>query len=192
MSAIDDYERVTAATGADWREWLAANHEDSPGVWLVFYKKASGIPSIDWSEAVDEALCFGWVDSKVKSIDDDRYEQYFTRRKPTSPWSKINKVKIAELEAAGRLADAGRRVVDVAKQNGTWTMMDEAEALIVPDDLAAAFVDSAAREFFDQMPPSTRRNTLAWLTLAKRSDTRARRIAATADAAANRERPNSF
>ncbi len=192
MSSINDYERVTAATAADWRSWLAANHEASPGVWLVFYKKRSGTPSVDWGEAVDEALCFGWIDSKVQSIDDERYEQYFTTRKPTSPWSKLNKDKIAALEAAGRLTDAGRSAIDEAKANGSWVIMDDAEALIVPDDLAAAFGDESDRRFFDALPPSTRRNILQWIVLAKRDETRARRIAATAAAAADRERPNNF
>jgi uncharacterized protein YdeI (YjbR/CyaY-like superfamily) len=192
MTAINDYERVAAATAAEWRSWLAANHETSPGIWLVFFKKASGIPSIEWSDAVTEALCFGWIDSKVQSIDEERYEQYFTRRKPTSPWSRINKEKIAELIAAGRLAEAGLRTIEVAKENGSWSILDDAEALIVPDDLSVAFPDSEAREFFDAMPPSTRRNTLAWIALAKREETRARRIAATAAAAAKRERPNGF
>ncbi len=192
MTSINDYERVTAATGDEWRAWLEENHANSPGVWLVFFKKGSGTPSVTWSEAVDEALCFGWIDSKVQSIDDERYEQYFTRRKPTSPWSKVNKAKIVELEAAERLTESGLRAIEVAKANGSWTIMDGAEALIVPDDLAAAFSDGDAREFFDGLPPSTRRNTLAWIALAKRDDTRARRIAATAEAAANRERPNGF
>jgi len=192
MTAINDYERVTAATPAEWRAWLAINHQTSPGVWLVFFKKGSGIPSVNWGEAVGEALCFGWIDSKVQTIDDERYEQYFTRRKPTSPWSKLNKEKIAELVAAGRLAEAGHRAIEVAKENGSWSILDEAEALIVPDDLSAAFPNNEARKFFDEMPPSARRSTLAWISLAKRDETRARRIAATAAAAANRERPNGF
>jgi uncharacterized protein YdeI (YjbR/CyaY-like superfamily) len=192
MTAINDYERVAAATSAEWRSWLAANHVTSPGVWLVFFKKGSGIASIEWGEAVAEALCFGWIDSKVQSIDDERYEQYFTQRKPTSPWSKLNKEKIAELVADDRLAEAGYRTIEVAKENGSWSILDDAEALIVPDDLSAAFPDNEARKFFDEMPPSARRNTLAWIALAKRGDTRARRIAATAAAAAKRERPNGF
>jgi uncharacterized protein YdeI (YjbR/CyaY-like superfamily) len=161
-------------------------------VWLVFSKKGSGVPSISWSEAVDEALCFGWIDSKVQSIDGARYEQYFTLRKPTSPWSKINKDKIAELEAAGRLTPAGVAAVAVAKENGSWSLLDSAEALLVPDDLAAAFPDAAARSYFDGLSPSTRRNILQWIGLAKRPDTRARRIGLMAEAAAERRRPNNF
>ena len=192
MSSVNDYERVTAATAGEWRSWLAANHDTSPGVWLVFFKKNSGTPSVEWGDAVDEALCFGWIDSKVQSIDEARYEQYFTRRKPTSPWSRLNKDKIAQLIAADRLEAAGYRTIEVAKENGSWSLLDDAEALIVPDDLAAAFADDVARRFFDELPPSTRRNILAWIMLAKREDTRARRIAATAAAAARQERPNNF
>ncbi len=114
MTSIDDYERVTAPDSETWRSWLAANHDTSPGVWLIFYKAKSGTPSIDWPAAVDEALCFGWIDSKVVSIDDERYEQYFTKRKPGSPWSKINKEKVAALEAADRIAPAGWAAIDAA------------------------------------------------------------------------------
>lgn len=191
MSQIDDYERVTAPDAATWRAWLSANHDSSPGVWLIFYKARSGTPSIDWGTAVDEALCFGWIDSKAVSIDEARYEQYFTRRKPGSPWSKLNKEKIAALEAAGKIAPAGQAAIDAAKADGSWTIMDEAEALIVPDDLAE-LLDPESLGNFRALSPSRQRNILAWIALAKRDDTRARRIQQTADAIRQGDAPNNF
>lgn len=192
MSSIDGYERVTAPDAATWRSWLEANHGSSPGVWLVFYKKNSSTPSIDWGAAVDEALCFGWIDSKAVSIDQDRYEQYFTRRKRGSPWSKLNKEKVALLESAGRIAPPGWAAIDAAKEDGSWTIMDAAEALIIPEDLAEAFADQQSVDIFRALSPSRQRNILAWIVLAKRPDTRARRIAQTAEAAARGEAPGSF
>lgn len=191
MSQIDDYERVTAPDAATWRSWLSANHDSSPGVWLVFYKAKSGTPSIDWGTAVDEALCFGWIDSKAVSIDEARYEQYFTRRKPGSHWSKLNKDKVAALEAAGKIAPAGRAAIEAAKADGSWTIMDEAEELIVPDDLAE-LLDPDALDNFRALSPSRQRNILAWISLAKRDDTRARRIQQTAEAFRRGQTPNNF
>lgn len=179
-------------SAAAFRRWLEEHHEIETAVWLVYAKKHSGRPSITWSEAVDEALCHGWIDSKAQRIDDDHYEQYFTRRKRGSPWSRINKAKIAELERTDRLAPAGRAVVEAAQEDGSWSILDEVEALIVPDDLARAFSTDARRNF-DALAPSRRRNVLQWIVLARRDDTRAKRILATAAAAAEEGRaPNGI
>jgi len=191
MSAIDDYERIEAPDAETWRTWLEANHGTAPGVWLVFYKKKSGTKSIAWPEAVDEALCFGWIDSKATAIDEERYEQYFTKRKTGSPWSKLNKDKVAALEAAGKIAPAGQAAIDAAKEDGSWSMMDDAEALIVPDDLAR-LLDEQALANFRALSPSRQRTILAWIVLAKRDDTRARRIQQTADAVRRGEAPGNF
>ena len=191
MSAIDDYERIEAPDAETWRTWLEANHSTAPGVWLVFYKKKSGTKSIAWPEAVDEALCFGWIDSKATAIDEERYEQYFTKRKTGSPWSKLNKDKVAALEAAGKIAPAGQAAIDAAKEDGSWSMMDDAEALIVPDDLAR-LLDEQALANFRALSPSRQRTILAWIVLAKRDDTRARRIQQTADAVRRGEAPGNF
>ena len=191
MSAIDDYERIEAPDAETWRTWLEANHGTAPGVWLVFYKKKSGTKSIAWPEAVDEALCFGWIDSKATAIDEERYEQYFTKRKTGSPWSKLNKDKVAALEAAGKIAPAGQAAIDAAKEDGSWSMMDDAEALIVPDDLAR-LLDEHALANFRALSPSRQRTILAWIVLAKRDDPRARRIQQTADAVRRGEAPGNF
>jgi len=110
---------------AAWRQWLEANHSSKQAVWLVFYTAASEKPSITWSDAVDEALCFGWIDSKVVRIDAETRHQYFSRRKPKSTWSKVNKEKIPRLIEDGRMTQAGLESIAVAKQNGWWTILDE-------------------------------------------------------------------
>lgn len=188
----DPIERITAIDGHAFGEWLRSNHETALAVWLVYYKKNSGTPSIAWSQAVDEALCYGWIDSTAKPIDEDQYEQYFTRRKPTSVWSKINKAKVIELEGEHRMQPAGRAAIDVAKANGCWTVLDDAEAHIVPDDLAEAFPSDVARATFDALAPSRRKNILSWIALAKRAPTRERRIQQTAVAAESGIAPNDF
>ncbi|MGI9611867.1 MAG: YdeI/OmpD-associated family protein [Acidimicrobiales bacterium] len=185
-------ERITAANGHEFRAWLDEHHATAAAVWLVYFKKGSGTASIAWSEAVDEALCYGWIDSKAQSIDDNRYEQYFSPRKPTSPWSKINKTKIKALEDENRMQPAGEAAIQTAKSNGSWTVLDDAQNHVVPDDLSEALADQSARDNFDQLSPSRRTSVLCWIALAKRDDTRRRRIQETADAAANSQAPNNF
>jgi uncharacterized protein YdeI (YjbR/CyaY-like superfamily) len=178
--ADDGIARVYAADRAAWRVWLESHAETTAAVWLVIYKKSAGQPSITWDEAVDEALCFGWIDSKAKPIDDLRYRQYFSPRKPTSVWSKINKARIDRLIADGLMREPGLRAIATAKANGSWSVLDEVEALVIPDDLAAAFAESpGARDAFERLSRTNRRNILQWIATAKRPQTRAKRIAAT-------------
>ena len=176
----DGIARIYAADRARWRAWLEANAGTASAVWLVVYKKGSGQPSITWDEAVEEALCFGWIDSKAKPIDDLRYRQYFSPRKPTSVWSKVNKARIERLIADGLMREPGLRAIATAKANGSWSALDDVEALVIPDDLAAAFAESpGAREAFERFSRTNRRNILQWIATAKRPQTRAKRIAAT-------------
>src|SRR5690606_6945779 len=123
----------------EWREWLQKNHVSQKAVWIVFHKKASKKESLSWSEAVDVALCIGWKDSKKININDDTSHQYFSKRKAKSTWSKINKEKINRLITDGLMTDAGYKSIEIAKENGSWTILDEVEELIVPDDLEEAF-----------------------------------------------------
>lgn len=127
-------ESIYASDRAVWRSWLERNHLTSSGIWLIYYKVKSGKPSVLYAEAVKEALCFGWIDSKVKSIDEERYQQIFTPRKPKSVWSKLNKQYIEELIDQGLMTDAGLAKITAAQQDNSWTILDAIEALIMPVD----------------------------------------------------------
>jgi uncharacterized protein YdeI (YjbR/CyaY-like superfamily) len=192
-SGEDGLPWIVAPDRATWRAWLESHGETAPAVWLVFFKKGSGTPTITWDEAVQEALCFGWIDSKAKAIDERSYRQYFSPRKPASGWSRINKAHIERLTAAGLMRPPGLRAIEIAKANGSWSALDEVEALIIPQDLAAAFAAaSGAGQGFDALSRSTRRTILHWIATAKRPQTRASRIAATATAAAEGRAPGGF
>jgi uncharacterized protein YdeI (YjbR/CyaY-like superfamily) len=184
-------ERFQAETLPEWRAWLAVNHHGSNGIWLVSWKSGTGRPRIGYEEAVEEALAFGWVDSKGASLDEERTMLWFTRRKANSPWSLTNKERVARLEASGRMADAGRDAIKAAQANGMWTILDDAQRLIVPADLAAALADvPGARENWDAFSPSARRSVLEWIVLARKPATRQTRIDQTAHRAAQGEVAN--
>lgn len=185
----DEVKEIEAADAAEFRSWLEANHESASAVWLIFWRKGSGHPCIEWSDAVDQALCFGWVDSKVQSLDENRYRQYWSVRKPRSTWSKINKDKIAELTAAGLMMPMGIAAVERAKENGSWTILDGPEAGIVPDDLAAAMDGAGVRGAYDALTTGGRKAILAWLAMAKRETTRSGRIDRTLAALRDGESP---
>lgn len=172
------YPDVLMTNRAEWRAWLAQNHETAPGVWLVTYKKSSGKPHLSYEELVEEALCFGWIDSTVRALDETRYLQLFTPRKPKSTWSRPNKVRVERLIAEGLMAAAGLAVIELAMANGAWTSLDAVDAMIVPDDLAEALArtgDAAAN--FAAFSPSARKGYLHWISQAVRPETRALRIA---------------
>lgn len=175
---------------ASWRAWLAAHHDDSDGIWFLYYKQKTGKPTVSYDEAVEEALCFGWIDSRVNRIDDERYMQLFTPRRPGSTWSKVNKERIERLEERGLITEAGWAPIDAAKADGSWTFLDDIEALIEPDDLAGALdAVPAAREAWNGFPPSARKPALYWVASAKREATRAKRIQQIVDKAADGRRP---
>jgi uncharacterized protein YdeI (YjbR/CyaY-like superfamily) len=178
---------------AAWRAWLAANHGRPDGVWLVTWKKASGKPRIEYGEAVEEALCFGWIDSKPRALDSLRTMLWFAPRKPRTGWSAPNKKRIATLIAAGLMAPAGMAKVAAAKRDGSWTALDAVEALEIPTDLAAALARSGdAAGLFAAFPRSVKRGILEWIANARRPETRARRIAGTARLAERNERANQW
>lgn len=177
----------------EWRAWLQENHDNKQSVWLIRYKKGSNMPTISWSEAVDEALCFGWIDSKAKPIDDEKYMQFFSKRKAVSTWSKVNKEKVQKLIDDGSMTRAGLESIEIAKQNGSWTILDEVEALIIPDDLEEAFkTKTGSKDFFLSLSKSVKKNILQWLVLAKREETRQKRIKETAESAGQKLRPKPF
>ncbi|MBF2098184.1 MAG: YdeI/OmpD-associated family protein [Gloeomargaritaceae cyanobacterium C42_A2020_066] len=183
-------EQVYALSRQVWRDWLTVHHQTQMGVWLVYYKVGSGRPSVRYPEAVQEALCFGWIDSKVKSLDGERYQQVFTPRKPRSVWSKLNKGYVAELQALGLLRPAGLRVMEAAQQDGSWFSLDACEALVIPEDLAQALAQySAAQAHFESYPASLKKAILGWIAAAKRPETRQRRIQRTVEAAGRQQNP---
>lgn len=178
-------------TREEWRAWLERNHGTSPGVWLVSWKKATGKPYVPYGDTVDEALCFGWIDSRVNTLDDERAMRLFTRRNPKSPWSRINKEKAARLMQQARMTEAGASMIAAAQSNGAWTMYDEIEDLVIPPDLASALAaNQTAQTHFDNFSPSSRKNILWWIKSARKPETRAARIARTAELAAGNRMAN--
>jgi uncharacterized protein YdeI (YjbR/CyaY-like superfamily) len=184
---------VWAPDSETWRAWLEQHHDCESGVWLFYHRKGSGRPSIDWSRAVDEALCFGWIDSTVRPIDDLTYKQYFAPRKAKSNWSKVNKQKVERLIAEGRMMPAGFAVIERAKENGSWSNLDDVEAMVMPEDLTVA-LDAlpGARAYVDGLSKTRRWALLYWINGARRESTRADRIRQVAEAAALGKRPSRF
>ena len=184
---------IQPETRTAWRAWLSAHHEKSAGVWLVLFKSASGRQVYSFDDAIEEALCFGWIDSKPRKLDEDRSMLWFAPRKPRSGWSRLNKERVERLIEAGRMADAGQARVDAAKRDGLWSMLDAVEDLEVPSDLAAAFErHTGSREKFDAFPRSVKRGILEWIVQARRPDTRCRRVEETARLASRNERANQW
>lgn len=163
---------------AAWRAWLEAHHAEEEGVWLIYWKAATKKATIRWEQAVQEALCFGWIDSTVKPIDDTRHRQVFSPRKPKSVWSAVNKAHVAQLEADGLMTDAGREAIETAKANGSWNLLDDVEALIIPPELEEALRAEGDELFdaFDGLVKSKKKQALYRLFLAKREPTRKKRI----------------
>lgn len=161
----------------EWRNWLHENHSQSEGVYLIFYKVDHDMPSMRWEEAVRVALCYGWIDSTVKSLGNGKRRQYFCPRKPKSVWSKVNKNHLKELEAEGLIHESGHKAIAIAKENGSWTELDDVENGVVPEDLQKAFDQNiAAFENFQGFTHSQRKSYLYWLHHAKREATRQKRI----------------
>ena len=190
MSQIETYYPETKQ---QWRAWLEENYLQKEAVWLILYKKNVNKPTISWSDAVDEALCFGWIDSVKKKLDEQRSIQFFSKRKPKSTWSKINKEKVQKLMEAGQMTNAGLDCIALAKQNGSWEILDSVEQLAIPKDLETELMSKAnAMDFFLSLSKSTKKAMLQWLVLAKRPDTRQKRIAEIAKLAAQQQKPKQF
>lgn len=183
--------RPTSRT--DWREWLEKNHHSQQAVWLVYFKSSSKMDTLSWSEAVDEALCFGWIDSTRRTIDHESFMQYFSRRRPNSSWSKINKEKVAKLIQNNLMTKAGFDSIKTAQQNGTWTILDDVEALVIPEDLKLALKNHIASwEYFDSLSKSDKKILLHWVTFAKRPETRQKRILEILENAREGLKPKQF
>lgn len=179
---------VLITSRAQWRDWLIEHHGSCDGIWLARYRKGAG-PQVSYDEVVEEALCFGWVDSQARTLDDERSALLLTPRRPRSNWSASNKRRVAKLEAEGLMAEAGRAMVALAQATGTWTALDEVEQLIEPDSLRAALdAEPAARAAWDAFSRSSRRGMLEWLLTARTRATVDRRVAKiVSEAAAGRK-----
>ncbi len=178
---------------AEWRAWLEQNHTRAEGVWLISYKKSSGKPRFEYEEAVEEALCFGWIDSKPNKLDDEQSMLWFAPRKEGAGWSRINKERVERLLAAGLMAQPGLAKVEAAKQDGSWYALDTIETLEIPPDLAKALAaNQKAQSYFEAFPRSVKRAILEWIASAKKGETRARRIAETVELAERNIRANQW
>ena len=173
-----------------WRKWLEQNSNTKKAVWLVLYTKASGKQSITWRQAVDVALCFGWIDSKKIKIDDESSHQLFSKRKASSTWSKINKEKVEALINEDLMTASGYQSIEIAKENGSWTILDDVEELLIPKDLEDKFKTRPdSRDFFFSLSKSTRKAMLQWIVLARRPETREKRISEIVEQAAQKQKP---
>ncbi|MGP1273385.1 MAG: YdeI/OmpD-associated family protein [Phycisphaerales bacterium] len=185
MPRLDDLERVQVTSRAQWRRWLAKHHGQAESIWLVTFKKADAARHVPYGDIVEEALCFGWIDSLPRALDDARTMLLVSPRKAGSPWSALNKRRVRSLARAGLIQPAGQAKIDAAKRDGSWTVYDEIERLTVPEDLAEALdATPGARAGYESFAPSARKGLLWWIKSAKRSATRAERIARTTEAAA--------
>lgn len=185
-----ELETYTPTSQEDWRKWLEENHQSKQSIWLIYYTKKSDNPSLTWREAVDEALCFGWIDSTQKKIDEFSFMQFFSKRKPKSIWSKINKDKVQELIDHNKMTKAGFESVEVTKKNGSWTILDEVEELIIPKDLKNAFLEyEGSKDYFLSQSKSVKKMILSWIVLAKRPETKQKRIDEIAESAGQNMKP---
>lgn len=178
---------------AEWRKWLEKNHTRAEGVWMISYKKATGKPFVGYEESVEEALCFGWVDSKGNKLDDERSMLWFAPRKKGSGWAKTNKARVENLIQAGLMTPAGLVKIEAAKKDGSWNALDDVEKLEIPPDLAKAFSrNKTAKKYFEEFPRSVKRAILEWIASAKKPETRAARINDTVAKAEKNIRANQW
>jgi len=193
MAAQPPENSVQVESRAEWRAWLAANHGRTEGIWLITYKKHPHRPYVSYNDTVEEALCFGWIDSKPNKLDDARTLLWFAPRKAGTGWSALNKQRIAALIEAGQMMPPGLAKIEAAKQDGSWSSLDAIERLEIPPDLATALAQNeTALANFEAFPRSAKRGILEWIASAKRTETRDRRIAETVALAAQNIRANSW
>jgi len=193
MQLKDGIKTFYAKSRTHWRKWLEKNHRVERSVWLIIYKKETKVPSVYYPEAVDEALCFGWIDSKPNKRDDKSYYQFFAKRNPKSNWSKINKAKVEQLMAENLMFPAGLEMIEIAKQNGSWTALDDVGNFVIPADLQKAF-DKSKKGFkhWTGFSNSSRKGILDWIRSAKTEETRQKRISQTVELAKKNIKANQY
>lgn len=186
MKPLENENTFYAKNSCEWRSWLQENHLTIDCVWLIIYKKESDKPSVYYPEAVDDALCFGWIDSIPNKRNDESYFQFFSKRNPKSNWSKVNKLKVERLLAENRMMLQGLRMVEIAKENGTWNALDKVDNLEIPIEMQELFdKNEMAKTNFDNFPVSTKRGILEWIYNAKQDVTKLKRITETVNLATN-------
>lgn len=189
----DGVELYYAKDRETWHDWLKKNHQKKKSVWLIYYKPESGKTRVSYDDAVDEAICFGWIDSKPNKLDANRSIQFFAPRNPKSNWSKVNKERVARLLKEKRMTESGLAVIEEAKRNGAWSALDEVEEMVIPDDLQRALnKNKKALAYFMAFPRSSKKNILEWIHNAKQAETRQKRIDETVTLAAKDIRANHY
>jgi uncharacterized protein YdeI (YjbR/CyaY-like superfamily) len=189
----EKFKKVEPRNRAEWRAWLQENHKQKESIWLVLYKKGHEGSTLIVSEAVEEALCFGWIDGLANKLDEKRFKLLLAPRKPKGVWSKINKARVAKLIKAKLMQPAGMAMIKLAKKSGTWKTLNDIDKLKYPDDLLLAFSKTKkAKEYFDAFPPSAKKIILTWIQSAKTPETRNKRIAETVTKAAKNIRANQY
>jgi len=194
MKQTNDSESIFYAKDrAEWRSWLENHHDSSPGVWVVMHKKGSDKPHITYEEAVEEALCFGWIDNKPNVIDEERFKLRFTPRKPRSAWSRSNKKRVEKLIEQGLMTPAGMRKIEEAKRNGAWDLLEDVEDLRVPEDLERALAANPPADVnFKAFSDSAKKQILFWIKTAQLPETRRKRVEETARLATENKRANQY
>jgi uncharacterized protein YdeI (YjbR/CyaY-like superfamily) len=188
-----DQKTFQAKSRAVWRRWLEKNHSKEKSVWLIIHHKSNQASSVYYDEAVEEALCFGWIDSKPNKRDDESYYLFFSQRKPKSNWSKINKERVEKLTKLGLIKPAGQAMIDLAKKSGTWSALTQVDNIVVPPDLQKHFnKNKTAFKNFQAFPPSSKKIILEWIMNAKRPETRLQRIMQSVELAEKNIRANHY
>ena len=191
IAKVDELKDFHPLTRKAWRDWLIKNYDKSSGVWFVYFKKHTGKPRVSYDEAVEDAICFGWIDSLARTIDEDRAKLLFTPRKAKSVWSQPNKERVAKLMSNGAMMEIGLAKIEAAKKDGSWDALNASDNLEIPDELAKTFRrNRTAQKNFDGFAPSVKKAILYWLNSAKRDETRAARIEKIVTMAANNKRAN--
>jgi uncharacterized protein YdeI (YjbR/CyaY-like superfamily) len=182
-----------AKSRKEWRAWLKKNGQEKTQVWLLLYNKNGSKPSPDMPEAVEEALCFGWIDSRANKRDEESRYQFFSKRKPKGNWSGINKARVKKLISAGLMHETGMEAIRIAKKNGSWTRLDDIERVVIPPDLQMALnKNKTALKHFEAFPPSSKKIILLWIAGAKTEATRSKRIAEAVAMAGENKRANHY
>ena len=186
----DKFEIFYAKNRQEWHQWLVENHDTTSGIRLIYYKKNSDKPRVEYNDAVEEALSFGWIDSKANTLDDERYMQVFTPRKPHSNWSKTNKIRVNKLIKNGLMQPAGMEKVNAAKKDGSWTFLDNVEDMVIPEDLKQLLEENTtAKANFEAFSNSSKKQIFYWIVSAKRKDTRLQRIKKTVELSSENKKP---